>query len=42
MTPSLELSLDLYVEEQQLDGDNKYYADMYGLQDAKKGTIWFI
>jgi hypothetical protein len=36
--PTLTLSLDLYIEEQELSGDNKYHTDYYGHQDARKGT----
>ena len=35
--PTLTLSLDLYIEEQELNGDNKYHTDYYGLQEARKG-----
>ena len=30
-------SFDKYVEVEMLDGDNKYFAEGHGLQDAKKG-----
>ncbi|KAG0478767.1 hypothetical protein HPP92_013486 [Vanilla planifolia] len=33
-------SFDKYVEVEQLDGDNKYHAEQYGLQDAKKGVLF--
>ncbi|CAI2180552.1 16272_t:CDS:10 [Funneliformis geosporum] len=29
-----------YVQEETLEGDNKYMAEGYGLQDAKKGVIF--
>ncbi|CAG8473227.1 8493_t:CDS:10 [Acaulospora morrowiae] len=29
-----------YVQEETLEGDNKYMAEEYGLQDAKKGVIF--
>jgi ubiquitin carboxyl-terminal hydrolase 7 len=29
-----------YIAEETLDGDNKYMAEGYGLQDAKKGVIF--
>lgn len=29
-----------YVQVEMLDGDNKYFAEGYGLQDAKKGVIF--
>mmetsp|Transcript_33094 Transcript_33094/g.53664 ORF Transcript_33094/g.53664 Transcript_33094/m.53664 type:complete len:668 (+) Transcript_33094:182-2185(+) len=31
-------SFEKYVEEEMLDGDNKYQAEGHGLQDAKKGV----
>ncbi|KAJ8563428.1 hypothetical protein K7X08_031880 [Anisodus acutangulus] len=33
-------SFDKYVEVERLDGDNKYQAEQYGLQDAKKGALF--
>eukprot|EP01101_Sappina_pedata_P002182 TRINITY_DN12439_c0_g1_i1.p1 TRINITY_DN12439_c0_g1~~TRINITY_DN12439_c0_g1_i1.p1 ORF type:complete len:1099 (+),score=421.81 TRINITY_DN12439_c0_g1_i1:26-3298(+) len=33
-------SLEQYVEVEMLDGDNKYNAEGYGLQDAKKGVLF--
>jgi ubiquitin carboxyl-terminal hydrolase 7 len=33
-------SLDQYVAEDKLEGDNKYYADGYGYTDAKMGTVF--
>jgi hypothetical protein len=36
--PTIALSLDVYVEEQELKDDNKYFTDYYGLQEANKGT----
>lgn len=29
-----------YIQVETLDGDNKYFAEGYGLQDAKKGVIF--
>lgn len=34
----LYASLDEYVKEELLDGDNQYHSDTYGKQDAKKGV----
>lgn len=31
-------SFDKYVEVEKLEGDNKYHAEHFGLQDAKKGV----
>ncbi|KAL5701003.1 ubiquitinyl hydrolase 1 [Ranunculus cassubicifolius] len=31
-------SFDKYVEVERMEGDNKYHAEQYGLQDAKKGV----
>ncbi|GMI92284.1 ubiquitin-specific protease 13 [Hibiscus trionum] len=33
-------SFDKYVEVERLEGDNKYHAGQYGLQDAKKGVLF--
>ncbi|XP_055829915.1 ubiquitin C-terminal hydrolase 13-like [Solanum dulcamara] len=33
-------SFDKYVEVDCLDGDNKYEAEQYGLQDARKGVLF--
>ncbi|KAL3828639.1 hypothetical protein ACJIZ3_017441 [Penstemon smallii] len=33
-------SFNKYVEVENLDGDNKYHAEQYGLQDAKKGVLF--
>ncbi|KAH9610514.1 hypothetical protein KSS87_011420 [Heliosperma pusillum] len=33
-------SFDKYVEVEKLDGDNKYHAEQYGLQDARKGVLF--
>ncbi|KAL0336707.1 UNVERIFIED_CONTAM: Ubiquitin carboxyl-terminal hydrolase 12 [Sesamum radiatum] len=33
-------SFDKYVAIEHLDGDNKYHAGQYGLQDAKKGALF--
>ena len=32
----LDASFKKYVEKERLDGDNKYHADQYGLQEAEK------
>ena len=36
----LYASLDEYVKEEILDGDNQYHSDRYGKQDAKKGVLF--
>ncbi|KAI5394667.1 ubiquitin C-terminal hydrolase 12 [Lathyrus oleraceus] len=33
-------SFDKYVEVEKLEGDNKYHAEQYGLQEAKKGVLF--
>ncbi|KAJ7974826.1 Ubiquitin carboxyl-terminal hydrolase 12 [Quillaja saponaria] len=33
-------SFDKYVEVERLEGDNKYHAEQYGLQDAAKGVLF--
>ncbi|CAK9866222.1 unnamed protein product [Sphagnum jensenii] len=33
-------SFDKYVEVERLDGENKYQAEQFGLQDAKKGVLF--
>ncbi|RDX69528.1 Ubiquitin carboxyl-terminal hydrolase 13, partial [Mucuna pruriens] len=33
-------SFDKYVEVEQLKGDNKYHAEHYGLQEARKGVLF--
>eukprot|EP00898_Chlorokybus_atmophyticus_P001501 jgi/Chlat1/2351/Chrsp17S02617 len=33
-------SFDKYVEVEKLDGDNKYEAEGFGLQDARKGVLF--
>ncbi|KAD4584001.1 hypothetical protein E3N88_21602 [Mikania micrantha] len=33
-------SFDKYVEVERLEGDNKYHAELHGLQDAKKGVLF--
>ncbi|GAB2285666.1 CSN-associated deubiquitinating enzyme Ubp12 [Dionaea muscipula] len=33
-------SFDKYVEVERLEGDNKYQAEQYGLQDARKGVLF--
>ncbi|KZV44468.1 hypothetical protein F511_19369 [Dorcoceras hygrometricum] len=33
-------SFDKYVAVEHLEGDNKYHAEQYGLQDAKKGVLF--
>lgn len=37
---NLEESFKDYIEVEMLEGDNKYHAEGYGLQDAKKGVIF--
>jgi ubiquitin carboxyl-terminal hydrolase 7 len=37
---NLEDSFKDYITEEVLEGDNKYMAEGYGLQDAKKGVIF--
>lgn len=37
---NLEESFKDYITEETLEGDNKYMAEGYGLQDAKKGVIF--
>ncbi|KAK1409857.1 hypothetical protein QVD17_36386 [Tagetes erecta] len=34
-------SFDKYVEVERLEGNNKYHAEGHGLQDAKKGVLFF-
>ncbi|XVF00068.1 hypothetical protein REPUB_Repub03eG0253800 [Reevesia pubescens] len=33
-------SFDKYVEVERLEGDNRYHAEQYGLQDARKGVLF--
>ncbi|GLJ15872.1 hypothetical protein SUGI_0262060 [Cryptomeria japonica] len=33
-------SFDKYVEVERLEGDNKYHAEHYGLQEARKGVLF--
>eukprot|EP00246_Nothoceros_aenigmaticus_P013115 TRINITY_DN439_c0_g3_i1.p1 TRINITY_DN439_c0_g3~~TRINITY_DN439_c0_g3_i1.p1 ORF type:complete len:1081 (+),score=256.97 TRINITY_DN439_c0_g3_i1:216-3458(+) len=33
-------SFDKYVEEEKLEGENKYHAEQFGLEDAKKGVLF--
>ncbi|XP_019461345.1 PREDICTED: ubiquitin carboxyl-terminal hydrolase 12-like isoform X4 [Lupinus angustifolius] len=33
-------SFDKYVEVERLEGDNKYHAEQYGLQEARKGVLF--
>ncbi|XAR64915.1 Ubiquitinyl hydrolase 1 [Bertholletia excelsa] len=33
-------SFDKYVDVERLEGDNKYHAEQYGLQDARKGVLF--
>jgi ubiquitin carboxyl-terminal hydrolase 7 len=33
-------SFDKYVEVERLEGENKYQAEQFGLQDAKKGVLF--
>ncbi|KAG4301231.1 hypothetical protein PCK1_002541 [Pneumocystis canis] len=37
---TLKESFRDYIQVETLDGDNKYFAEGYGLQDAKKGVIF--
>ncbi|CAG8743688.1 12732_t:CDS:2, partial [Dentiscutata heterogama] len=37
---TLEDSFTEYVQEKILDGDNKYHAEVYGLQVAKKSVVF--
>jgi ubiquitin carboxyl-terminal hydrolase 7 len=37
---NLQESFQDYVQTEMLEGDNKYHAEGYGLQDAKKGVIF--
>lgn len=37
---TLDDSFKDYIQVETLDGDNKYFAEGYGLQDAKKGVIF--
>ena len=37
---NLDDSLRDYVQVETMDGENKYFAEGYGLQDAKKGVIF--
>jgi ubiquitin carboxyl-terminal hydrolase 7 len=37
---NLEASFRDYISVETLEGDNKYFAEGYGLQDAKKGVIF--
>ena len=36
----LHASLDEYVKEEVLDGENQYHSDRFGKQDAKKGVLF--
>ena len=36
----LDSSLRDYIQVETMDGENKYYAENFGLQDAKKGVIF--
>lgn len=38
--PDLYASLDKFIEVERLDGENKYFAENYGKQDAKKGVLF--
>ncbi|CAD6985631.1 unnamed protein product [Tilletia controversa] len=38
--PNLETSFQDYIQTEMLEGDNKYQAEGFGLQDAKKGVIF--
>jgi ubiquitin carboxyl-terminal hydrolase 7 len=37
---NLDDSFKDYIQVETMDGENKYYAEGYGLQDAKKGVIF--
>jgi ubiquitin carboxyl-terminal hydrolase 7 len=37
---NVEESFKDYISEEMLDGENKYQAEGYGLQDAKKGVVF--
>ncbi|KAH8146865.1 uncharacterized protein LAJ45_09239 [Morchella importuna] len=37
---NLDESFRDYIAEETMDGENKYYAEGYGLQEAKKGVIF--
>ncbi len=37
---NLQASFEDYIQVEMLEGDNKYQAEGYGLQDAKKGVIF--
>lgn len=37
---SLDASFKDYIQVETMDGDNKYFAEGHGLQDAKKGVIF--
>ena len=39
---NLEESFANYCATETLDGENKYFAEGFGLQDAKKGVIFTI
>lgn len=36
----LDASFKDYIQVETMDGENKYFAESYGLQDAKKGVIF--
>ncbi|WFD08090.1 ubiquitinyl hydrolase 1 [Malassezia vespertilionis] len=38
--PDLEASFADYIQTEMLEGDNKYFAEGFGLQDARKGVIF--
>lgn len=38
--PNLEASFWDYIQTEMLEGDNKYHAEGYGLQDTEKGVIF--
>lgn len=38
--PTLDDSFKDYIQVETMDGDNKYFAEGHGLQDAKKGVIF--
>ena len=37
---NLEQSFWNYIQTEMLEGDNKYHAEGYGLQDAEKGVVF--
>ncbi|KAL6928829.1 hypothetical protein ACO0SA_002159 [Hanseniaspora valbyensis] len=37
---NIQESFDYYIEEEILEGENSYFTEKYGLQEAKKGVIF--